>query len=130
MKQTIVHEGITYNLLDKSAKVGDLVYVKNEADVDEHNIGQVYKVTDDNGRGLIDTDGFFDDGSALCLKDDEYYVLETSEILEKTSNNVKLDSYHMSVHPDGTNTFEITFKGEPSRDNILAIVNKALGGDI
>jgi chromosome segregation ATPase len=75
MANTYVMDGKEYVEVERKANVGDKVIVLNSAHVDSHNIGRVYTVKGFDGE-LIDTDGFYADGSELNLQEDEYYVLE------------------------------------------------------
>lgn len=75
MAKTHVIDGKTYVEVPRQAKIGEKVIITADGLLlGENHFGKIYTVTEHDG-GLVNTDGFWNDGSTLNLRDDEYRVL-------------------------------------------------------
>ena len=64
--------------LKEMPKVGDKVRIIEEPFTDETHVGEIYEVTEIDGR-LINVNGTWSDGSTMNLKKGEYEIVEEAE---------------------------------------------------
>lgn len=70
-----------YLEVERKANVGERVKIIVEKMLDEYRKDEVYTVTELDGSSFVDVDGKWDDGSTLNMTQDEYLVLEPTDII-------------------------------------------------